>query len=214
MCFLTLRSETDSLTEPAKQRYKRFSFCHDTFYPAKQNQPEPGFSLPCLPNWANWQNAFFSLFALCSIGLCPQLWGLCSKSLLTLILLIEGSISNLALLQSCCDRVLLLLFLLILLIEGARLKCNPYPNLALLLFRSCCNLAVHVLPDMGNALKSEGVMYWTKIRGEWTGLLNLEHCIFSTPQFSGMPMKKGCIQIWTPPPFLVCLPAYLLHWFS
>lgn len=61
---LALRSETDSLTEPAKQRYRRFSFCHDTF-PIQQNktplitQPQPGFSLPCLPNCANRQNRCF-----------------------------------------------------------------------------------------------------------------------------------------------------------
>ncbi len=72
MCFsrasLALRSKTDGLTKPAKQRHRHLSFCHDICsYPAKQNQPEPGFSLSCLPNCANPQNAFFSLFALCSI---------------------------------------------------------------------------------------------------------------------------------------------------
>ena len=55
---LALRSETDSRIEPAKQRYKRFSFCHDTFLiqqnktrqEAKQNplitQPEPDSRFP------------------------------------------------------------------------------------------------------------------------------------------------------------------------
>lgn len=97
---LALRSETDSRIEPAKQRYKRFSFCHDTFLiqqnktrqEAKQNplitQPEPGFPLPCFsPVCEKWHQAK-PPFSLCSIGCSTQLWGLHSKPLLTLILLI------------------------------------------------------------------------------------------------------------------------------
>ena len=59
---------------------------------AKQNplitQPEPGFPLPCFsPVCEKWHQAK-PPFSLCSIGCRTQLWGLHSKPLLTLILLI------------------------------------------------------------------------------------------------------------------------------
>ena len=173
------------------------------FYPAKQNQPEPGFSLPCLPNWANWQNAFFSLFD----GVVP--------STLRAVFQVFANANSAnwrvrfqiwPLLQSCCDRVLLLLFLLFLLFERVAFEMLPLPfcfsGLAvILLFMFCRIWVTH-----------------SNLRGLCTeprsGVSEQNCSIFSTPQFSGIPMKKGCIQIWTPPSFLVCLLAYLLHWFS
>ena len=86
MCFLSLRSETDRLTEPAKQRYRHFSFCPDISpYPAKQNPR--GTRIPA-SLFAKLRKLAKLPFSLCSIGCSTQLWGLHSKPLLTLILLI------------------------------------------------------------------------------------------------------------------------------
>jgi hypothetical protein len=57
---LLLRSETYSLIEQAKQRHRRFSFCHDI--PTIQRNKTPKDPAPVslfLPNCANWQNAVF-----------------------------------------------------------------------------------------------------------------------------------------------------------
>ena len=130
---LLLRSKTNSLTEPAKQRYRCLSFCPDTLFSSCETKPTR-------------TRIFASLFAkLRKLTKCLFLF---VRSLFDWVL--RSTLSPVF--QDFANAIPATFA-----IRGARFKCNPRPNLALPLFRSCRNLAVH---PYANLRKGEEIPDW------------------------------------------------------
>ena len=91
---------------------------------------------------------------------------------------VQGSIGSV-------PQNLLLLFLLFLLFEGEHFKCNPCPNLALPLFRSCRNLEPFMRAEM--ALK---VKPYIEERAKERSRANLKQNAGSTEVQNSAPREK------------------------